>query len=64
MKTHLSRSFKNILDNDSINELVEVVYAILKHKGIELDDFEQIRKRKAEERGASDKRLLLKEVKD
>ncbi len=63
----LSEELQEYLNDDNINELadlVEVIYAILKHKGIELDDFEQVRKRKAEERGAFDKRLLLKEVRD
>ena len=63
----LGEELQEYLDDDNINELadlVEVIYAILKHKGIELDDFEQIRKKKAEERGAFDKRLLLKEVRD
>ncbi len=63
----LGEELQEYLDDDDINELadlVEVVYAILKHKGIELDDFEQIRKKKVDERGAFDKRLLLKEVRD
>jgi len=47
---------------DELADLVEVVYAILKYKGIDVKDFETIRNRKAQERGAFDKRLLLKEV--
>ena len=42
--------------------MVEVVYAILKYKGIDIDEFEAIRMKKAIERGAFDKKLLLKEV--
>ncbi len=63
----LGEELQEYLNDDDINEmadLVEVIYAILKYKGIETDDFEQIRKKKAEERGAFDKRLLLKEVRD
>ena len=63
----LGEELQEYLDDDDINELadlVEVVYAILKYKGIEIDDFEQIRKKKSEERGSFDKRLLLKEVRD
>lgn len=61
----LGEELREYLAEDSIDELadlVEVVYAILKYKGINVKDFESIRKRKAEGRGAFDKRLLLKEV--
>lgn len=47
---------------DELADLMEVVYAILKYKGVNINDFESIRNRKAEERGTFDKRLLLKEV--
>ena len=63
----LGEELQEYLNDDNIGELadlVEVFYAILKYKGIGLDDFEQTRKKKAEERGAFDKRLLLKEVRD
>ena len=52
------------LAGDSVDELADlvVVYAILKCKGVDIDDFESIRKRKTEERGAFEKRFLLKEV--
>ena len=63
----LNEELQEYLNDGNVNELadlVEVIYAILKHKGIEPDDFEQIRRKKAEERGAFDKRLLLKEVRD
>ncbi len=61
----LGEELQEYLANDSIDELadlVEVIIAILKYKGIDINDFENIRKRKAEERGAFDKRLMLKEV--
>ncbi len=61
----LEEELKEYFEADSVDELadlVEVVYAILKYKGVDTKDFENIRKKKAEERGAFDKRLLLKEV--
>lgn len=61
----LGEELKEYLDDDSVAELadiVEVIYAILKYKGTDISDFENIRKTKAIERGAFDKRLLLKEV--
>lgn len=61
----LGEELQEYLTADSVDELadlVEVVYAILKYKGIDIKDFETIRNRKAEERGIFDKKLLLKEV--
>lgn len=61
----LSEELQEYLSSDSVDELadlMEVIYAILKYKGIDVKEFEGIRKRKVEERGAFDKRLLLKEV--
>lgn len=61
----LGEELQEYLVSDSVYELadlVEVVYAILKHKGIDINEFESIRYRKAEERGSFDKKLLLKEV--
>ena len=61
----LEEELQEYLSNDNTDELadlMEVIYAILKYKGISLEEFENIRKKKAEERGAFDKKLLLKEV--
>ena len=61
----LGEELQEYIDSDSIDELadlVEVIYAILKYKGTEITDFERIREKKAEERGALDERILLKEV--
>ena len=61
----LGEEIQEYLSSDSTDELadlVEVIYAILKYKGIDINEFELIRKRKAEKRGAFDKKLLLKEV--
>lgn len=61
----LGEELVEYLESDRVDELadlVEVVYAILKYKGIDINDFEDIRKKKAIERGSFDKWLLLKEV--
>ena len=47
---------------DELADLVEVIYAILKHKEVPLHKFEEIRISKAEKRGAFDNKLFLKEV--
>lgn len=61
----LGEELEEYLSSDSIEELadlVEVVYAILKFKGVDISKFEDIRQKKALERGSFDKKLLLKEV--
>jgi predicted house-cleaning noncanonical NTP pyrophosphatase (MazG superfamily) len=63
----LEEELQEYLASDNVEELadlVEVVYAILKYKDVDLDTFENIRLIKAAERGAFDKRILLKEVLD
>jgi predicted house-cleaning noncanonical NTP pyrophosphatase (MazG superfamily) len=47
---------------DELADLIEVVYAILKYKKMDISDFEKLRNKKADDRGAFDKRILLKEV--
>lgn len=49
-------------NEEELADLVEVIYAILKYKQIDLQEFEQIRKNKEKERGGFDRRILLKEV--
>lgn len=49
---------------EELADLVEVVYAILKHKGVSHGEFEAIRKDKATKRGAFNDKLFLKEVID
>lgn len=61
----LVEELQEYLDSDSVDELadlVEVIHSILKYKRIEITGFYGIQKKKAEERGAFEKRLLLKEV--
>ncbi|MCP3776706.1 nucleoside triphosphate pyrophosphohydrolase [Paenibacillus sp. MZ04-78.2] len=43
-------------------DLVEVVYAILEHKGISIEEFERIRQEKKEKRGGFGERILLVKV--
>lgn len=65
MDEKLGEELQEYLSSDSVDELadlVEVIYAILKYKDTTISDFENKRMKKAEERGAFDKRLLLKEV--
>lgn len=52
-------------DDESVEELadlVEVIYAILEYKNVSIEEFEQLRRKKVEERGAFKDRILLKEV--
>jgi len=63
----LGEELQEYLDSENVEELadlVEVVYAILDDKKISLQEFELIRKQKVQERGAFQKKLLLKEVID
>lgn len=61
----LVEEIQEYLESDSIEELadlVEIIYALLDYKGISINAFEDLRKKKAVENGAFNKRLLLKEV--
>ena len=61
----LGEEMQEYLESDNVDELadlVEVIYALLNYKGIGINDFEDLRKKKAAERGAFDRILLLKEV--
>ena len=61
----LGEEMQEYLESENVDELadlVEVIYALLNYKGISVNDFEDLRKKKAAERGAFDRRLLLKEV--
>lgn len=51
-------------DVEELADLVEVVYAILKYKKVDIEEFENIRRKKILERGTFDKRILLREVID
>lgn len=61
----MGEELQEYLESGSIEELadlVEVVYAILEHKDVSLQEFEVIRKQKVSDRGAFKEKLLLKEV--
>ena len=47
---------------EELADLMEVIYAIARLKGIDLEKVEKIRKQKAEKRGAFDKKIFLKET--
>ena len=47
---------------EELADLVEVIYAAAKARGYSLEELENVRARKAEKRGAFDKRILLERV--
>ena len=47
---------------EELADLLEVIYAVAKQNGISISELESIRQKKAEERGAFDKKLLLRGV--
>jgi predicted house-cleaning noncanonical NTP pyrophosphatase (MazG superfamily) len=62
----ISEEVAEYLEDYSVDELadiVEVVYALVKYKGLSLHEFEQIRLKKREERGGFDNKISLVEVK-
>ncbi|GAB6155788.1 hypothetical protein JCM17380_45390 [Desulfosporosinus burensis] len=67
LNAKLGEELQEYLDSQSVEELadlVEVVYAILEHKEVSRQEFEDIRKQKVLKRGAFQDKLLLKEVID
>ena len=51
-------------DIEELADLLEVVYAIVQHRGMSTDEFETLRISKREKRGGFEKKLLLLEVED
>lgn len=49
---------------EELADLVEVIYAAVKARGYTLEELELCRKKKADERGAFEKRILLESVSD
>lgn len=47
---------------EELADLLEVIYAVVKARGYRIEELEQVRREKAEKRGAFEKRLLLKGV--
>lgn len=65
LKQKLKEEFDEYNENDDIEELadiVEVVFAIVQHKGVSLSAFEQMRIKKYHERGGFEKRIKLIDV--
>lgn len=63
----LKEELNEYYENQDINELadlLEVIYAIAKAKGISEDGLEGIRKRKHEERGGFEQKIFLVRVED
>lgn len=61
----LTEEYEEYMDDQNVEELadiVEVIYAIVKSKGVTLDEFEEIRTRKVKKRGAFDNRVYLEGV--
>ncbi len=54
--------YKESGDIEELADLVEVVYGILKHKEISIEEFEKIRTDKNDKRGAFEEGLILVEV--
>lgn len=49
-------------DVNELADLIEVAYAIIEHKGISIEEFEQLRLKKQEERGGFKDKLFLLNV--
>ena len=47
---------------EELADLMEVIYAIARLRGIDLNEVEKLRKEKAQTRGAFDKKIFLKNV--
>ena len=54
--------YKESRNVEELADLVEVIYGLLYHQGIEKEDFEDIRRRKAEKKGAFNDGIVLIEV--
>ena len=54
--------FRDGYSLEELCDLLEVLYAMAKVKGYSLEDIKKTRLKKNEERGAFDKKILLKEV--
>lgn len=54
--------YKENEDVEELADLVEVIYGILKHRGISISEFEKIREDKNSKRGSFNDGILLLEV--
>lgn len=65
LNSKLQEEVKEYLDDNNVEELadiVEVVYGILNSMDVTINEFEKIRIKKQEERGAFNKRIYLEEA--
>ena len=65
LNNKLAEEVSEYFGNYSIEELadiVEVIYALAKHQGLSIEDFEEIRQRKFDERGGFEGRISLIQV--
>lgn len=65
LNSKLQEEVKEYLDDNNVEELadiVEVVYGILNSMDVTIDEFEKIRIKKQEEKGAFNKKIYLEEA--
>jgi len=65
LKKKLQEEVNEFLQDDTIEELadiLEVVYALSKHKNTSVEELEKIRKEKLQKRGGFDKKIILVEA--
>ena len=65
LNSKLQEEVKEYLDDNNVEELadiVEVIYGILNSLDVTIDEFEKVRIKKQEERGAFNKRIYLEEA--
>lgn len=65
LNSKLQEEVKEYLDDNNVQELVdivEVIYGILNSLDVTIDEFEKVRIKKQEERGAFNKRIYLEEA--
>ena len=67
LRNKLDEEVKEFLNHPSVEEaadILEVVHAICDLKGVNLNNLEEIRKKKVEERGAFQQRIILEKTDD
>jgi predicted house-cleaning noncanonical NTP pyrophosphatase (MazG superfamily) len=63
----LGEELKEYYESGEVEELAdiaEIIYAIAKHKGVDQQEFDSIRKKKAEKRGGFEEKIFLISVKE
>ena len=67
LNNKLQEETKEYLEDNNLEELadiVEVVYGILDYKNVKIEEFENIRKAKAQKRGAFKNRIFLEKTEE